>query len=79
MEVFSLFSPLFSQAGLAECPWVGIDHAQRSSLPVVLFVFLPLFSVDFNVHRAIIFSLFGEIACELSFSLFLLHDLWIAA
>ena len=37
------------------------------------------FSVDFNVHQAIIFSLFGEIACELSFSFFLLHDLWIAA
>ena len=40
------------------------------------------FSVGFQCSssdRAIIFSLFGEIACELSFSFFLLHDLWIAA
>ena len=32
---------------LTECPWVGIDHAQSSSLPDVLFAFWRLFSTTF--------------------------------
>ena len=34
-------------------------------LPSFFFVFLALFTLDFNAHRAIIFNLFEEISCEL--------------